>query len=91
MAALVLIIPEVAIAAYWDGNKLYKALSSVSKDEARSATYEEMFDAFRGMGYVAGVVDTWNDSIFCIPTNVKRANYMRSPFCFCKLNLNSGI
>lgn len=59
LAAVLLASTTTAQAAFYSGNDLYDWLSG----NAQHGT-------LRGMLYVAGVVDTLNDDVLCLPGNV---------------------
>ena len=59
LAALLLASTTNLSAAFFTGNELYAWLSS-----------EDAPNRVRGMYYVAGVVDTLNDDVLCLPGNV---------------------
>ncbi len=59
LAALLLASTTTAHAAYYSGNELYDWLSGNAQ-----------YGTLRGLFYVAGVVDTLNDDVLCLPGNV---------------------
>lgn len=56
LLALALLLPSLVFASFIDGNKLYKELT----DKNQIALW-----------YIAGVVDTGDEVLFCIPANAR--------------------
>lgn len=65
------VIAMAAHASYIDGNKLHELLGVAARAEAgKSKGVEDVYGAGLAVGYIAGIVDTYNGLLLCRTPNV---------------------
>jgi len=73
MGALLIFVSSVVNAAFTNGNELQKWLSN--SETAKDFSFDQTYGTGMFRGYVSGVVDAGNGSLFCTGTGVTRGQY----------------